>query len=823
MNGGVKMYRRLKNVLGVSLMALAIVISQIPMPEAQAEETNTVTFSMNGGSFSGEYNGYNFEGQTPVLVLDDNQPINKYPDEKYAFYSGYETESGKWYTDKQCLEEYDKKNIVTDSVTIYKKWYSSENGFYLNPDKTVLYKYAGDSKLVRIPDTVTTIAPNAFDKLENVRGIVLPENIERVCDNAFSGADNENSIIYLYDSSSLQSRQIAQSISENSEQLVYSSYLNVEKVEEIAGINYTESENNLQAEAETRTETQTETETETQAEAETQAETEVRKEYTVTFDTGISEIAGEKRTVPSGSTISELVSIADEQPKLLKRGSFSLNTDNGTQETVYIFDGWYKNVSCTLEWDFANDTIESDTTVYAKWNREIKNYYYVTFVAEGAENVPEKLKLFAGEFLNEPSQIPSVKGKRFLGWYTDEENEETEYTEWGKTISKNLTLYAQWEKDGYTVTFDMNGGKYSGTFDGKEYNNVTSVKIKAEKGNGIEKTDYPEYESDAVFKYAGYNTDSDWYTDKSCLLKYSKTNSNGDVKEVKKNITLYKKWYATTSGFTMNVKKTVLYKYSGSAGDVVIPSTVTTIADDAFTNVSAVTSVALPDNLTSIESDAFSGFSSASKNVKITAKSESAIKIAKELASKYKYLVYEENVENTNNSDKSKTTESTSVSVVNTKDSGSITLGASISGNAGTNTSQAAGSNEKDAAESTGITLGVTNGAATTNLGANAVTVGETPTEEVRSLKVSAVSDTDAEQKPVSGNGSNTTVTKEKTVTKINASSASAPTGAQHVRDSTPKTGDPTQYRMLLVCALFSVGMLLLLTGNGRGRKALPF
>ena len=66
------MYHRLKNLLGASLMILAVVLSQIPMPEAQAEETSTVTFSMNGGEFNGEYNGYNFKGQTPVLVLDNN-------------------------------------------------------------------------------------------------------------------------------------------------------------------------------------------------------------------------------------------------------------------------------------------------------------------------------------------------------------------------------------------------------------------------------------------------------------------------------------------------------------------------------------------------------------------------------------------------------------------------------------------------------------------------------------------------------------------------------------------------------------------------------
>ena len=47
------MYRRLKNILGVSLMVLAVVLAQIPMPEAQAEETSTVTFSMKGGEFKG--------------------------------------------------------------------------------------------------------------------------------------------------------------------------------------------------------------------------------------------------------------------------------------------------------------------------------------------------------------------------------------------------------------------------------------------------------------------------------------------------------------------------------------------------------------------------------------------------------------------------------------------------------------------------------------------------------------------------------------------------------------------------------------------------
>lgn len=835
------MYHRLKNLLGASLMILAVVLSQIPMPEAQAEETSTVTFSMNGGEFNGEYNGYNFKGQTPVLVLDNNKAIENYPDDQYASYAGYETEKGKWYTDKACLEEFDTKSRISESVTIYKKWYSTEDGFCLNPDKTVLYGYSGDQKLVQIPDSVKTIAPNAFESIANVRGIVMPKEIETVYDNAFSGASRENSIIYIYDNDSSQSKQMAQKLAESYEQFVYSSYLDIDKVEEIAGIDYdginnpaekesestTENDNQADTGDETKTEESSGEQKETETETETETKTEEVREYVVIFDTGISGVTGEKRSVPAHSTVSELVSISGEQPKILTKGSYTVASDDGKQEITYTFDGWYKDSGCTKEWDFASDTIESDTTIYAKWDRKMKPYFYVTFVAEGASNVPDKVKLYEDEPLNEPSKKPSIKDRTFKGWYTDEEDSETKFVTWGKPLSGNLTLYAQWETKGYTVTFNMNGGKYSGTYDGKEYNGVTSVRKKIEKGNGIAKNAYPEYNDDAVFKYSGYNTDSNWYTDKNCLSIYGKTNSNGRPKEVKKDITLYKKWYATTSGFTMNAKKTVLYKYNGGAGNVKIPETVTVIGEDAFTNISSIKSVALPDVLTDVDEDAFSGFERASKDVTITAKSDSAIAIAKELASKYKHLVYEKDSDSSNQ-DKTK---SDSVSVVNANDSGAIALGAVIGGNTGTaKTVQGTGSatTNTTSAGSTGVTLGAS-GAPASGIGANSVTVGGTNPTAPAASQVPTASDAiaasgaAAAQKSAAGGGSSaSTVSKTKTTSKTNAAAASAPSGAQHVKDSTPKTGDPIQYRMLFVCVLFSAGVLIVLTGNGKRRKFSP-
>lgn len=812
-------------------MILAVVLSQIPMPNAQADETSTVTFSMNGGEFNGEFNGYSFNNQTPVLVIDNNKTIDNYPDDQYASYAGYETENGKWYTDKECIEEFNGDSKISESVTIYKKWYNTEGGFCLNPDKTVLYRYDGDEKLVQIPDCVTTIAPNAFDSVENIRGIILPKDIETVYDDAFSGAAQGNSIIYIYDNVSSQSSEMAQKLAERYEQFVYSSYLDVDKVEEIAGIDYTaeeqaeESDHQADENKETETQTVSEEQKETQPQTETNPAEEEKREYTVTFDTGISGILGEKRTVAAHSTVSELVSISGEQPQILTKGSYTVESDSGKQEITYVFDGWYKDSACTTEWNFASDTVEGDTVIYAKWDRSMKDYFYVTFVADGADNVPEKVKLYEDEPLTEPEEKPTIKGKTFQGWFLDKEDSE-KYVTWGKPLSGNLTLYAQWESEGYTVTFHMNGGKYSGVYGDKEYDRAESVKMKVEKGKGISKKAYPEYGDDAVFKYSGYNTDSEWYTDKNCLTEYERTGSGGNPKEVKKNLTLYKKWYATTSGFTMNADKTVLYKYSGSAGSVKIPETVKVIGEDAFTNINAVKSIALPDSLTDVDEDAFSGFEKASKDVTITAKSDRAITIAKELAAKYKHLVYEKGSES---SDKEQT-KSDSVSVINSQKDTGITLGAAVSQNTGTaKTAPAAtGTGTAPNTAPSGLTLGASGtpaaGIETTGIGANSVTVGET--QQTAASQAPMASDAIASQKPASQGGSTAPAVKAKTTSKTtsksNATAESAPSGARHVKDSTPKTGDPVAYRMLLVCVLFSAGMLLVLTGNGRRKRFSP-
>ncbi|MEZ3495850.1 MAG: InlB B-repeat-containing protein [Lachnospiraceae bacterium] len=900
------MYRRLKNILGVSLMILAIVISQVPMPEAQAEivremteadmqvddtSAHVVTFSMNGGTFRGTYNGYSFQEKTPVLVIDDGKPIDSFPDDKLASYAGYKTEPDTWYTDQECLNKYNTDSQVTKSTTLYKKWYNitsdgttlADKGFHISPDGAILYQYDGGDKNVVIPQTVSIIAAGAFDQLDEVRAVTLPAGIQTVEKNAFSGV-RDGSIIYIYDAGTEASKTYGKQLAEEYEQLVYSEYLDAEKTEQIAGIqnlidmpkedilkedtskeNVPEEapevkegagntadkpESGLEASQPEESESEskpteseseskpTESESESQPEESSEPESssviviEPDQKYTVTFDTGISGVAGEKRQVQSGRTVSELVSVDGSQPRILRKDDFTLTKEDEKKETTYTFKGWYKDNACTKEWDFANEIIEQDTTIYAKWEQSERAYFTVTYSTtegnEKAANIPEKRKLYEDEKFEKPSKKPSMKNKTFKGWYTSKDDTKSAFKAWGKPVTEDLTLYAHFEEKSNTVVFHMNGGGYTGTYDGKTYTDAASLTKKIAVGKGISSSEYPKSSSSANFKYSNYSTDSNWYTDKECTNVYSEST-------VKEDLTLYKRWYYTSSGFTTNAANNVLYKYSGSVAEVTIPNSVTIIAKDAFASMGSISAITLPDKISEVRENAFSGVKNISKDITITGKTEQAKNKAKELANQYTHLVYKD-------SGTSKDSES---SVVTTAESGSIKLGATVSGNAGTANKTGAASGTNTPAKGT-IALGAS-GTGTTPAAGGQPSAGTQPTVSPSAAVVQPTAGTPSASQPTAPSASasqpvttsapqaaavtqnkttpvqqsssgSSTVTKT-TTKKPNVSSASAPKGTQHIKDSTPKTGDPLQYRMLIVCAMFSVGVLLILTGNGKKKK----
>ena len=55
-------------------------------------------------------------------------------------------------------------------------------------------------------------------------------------------------------------------------------------------------------------------------------------------------------------------------------GGSKITAPTAPTATGYIFGGWYREISCVNGWDFANDSVSTDITLYAKWNDCMHSY-----------------------------------------------------------------------------------------------------------------------------------------------------------------------------------------------------------------------------------------------------------------------------------------------------------------------------------------------------------------------------------------------------------------------------------------------------------------
>ncbi|WP_415696705.1 InlB B-repeat-containing protein [Erysipelothrix inopinata] len=117
-------------------------------------------------------------------------------------------------------------------------------------------------------------------------------------------------------------------------------------------------------------------------------------------------------------------------------------TEPTTTKAGYTFKGWYRDASFTTVWNFAVDLVESDVTLYAKWEA-IPVTYTVTFEENGGTEVDDLFKVSAGTLLIEP--ITQREGFTFAGWYSDS----TFLTQWNFTVdvvNSDITLFAKWNE-----------------------------------------------------------------------------------------------------------------------------------------------------------------------------------------------------------------------------------------------------------------------------------------------------------------------------------------------------------------------------------------
>ena len=135
----------------------------------------------------------------------------------------------------------------------------------------------------------------------------------------------------------------------------------------------------------------------------------------------------------------------------------NISTQEPTKEGS-IFKGWSRSKEATTV-DYkagAVYSINANITLYAVWE---KQGYTISYDANGGENAPESQNKTAGVDLKISSQSPTKKGYKFEGWSLTKNATEATYQPEGIIgLDRNLTLYAVWKVEEYSITYNLNGG-----------------------------------------------------------------------------------------------------------------------------------------------------------------------------------------------------------------------------------------------------------------------------------------------------------------------------------------------------------------------------
>ena len=139
--------------------------------------------------------------------------------------------------------------------------------------------------------------------------------------------------------------------------------------------------------------------------------------------------------------------------------SYNVETETITLKdpvkTGYTFEGWYKAE------DFTGGAVTKitqgstgDITLYAKWEPVS---YTITYELEGGTNAPENPAGYNVETETITLEAPTKDKYDFKGWYKDAEFT-TQVTEIPQGSTGDITLYAKWELESYTITYKLDGG-----------------------------------------------------------------------------------------------------------------------------------------------------------------------------------------------------------------------------------------------------------------------------------------------------------------------------------------------------------------------------
>jgi uncharacterized repeat protein (TIGR02543 family) len=181
------------------------------------------------------------------------------------------------------------------------------------------------------------------------------------------------------------------------------------------------------------------------------------------------------------------------------------------EESAYEFKGWYTDPSLKIRSTFIRMPDE-DLNLYPKWEKI--NTLNVNFDSNGGSNINSVI-VEKGDYLL-PPQV-SKEGYTFDGWYTSQNGGTTLDDKWSfinNTVQFEITLYAKWIINQYTLSFNTNGGTVISSVI-LDYNNEIQL---------------PENPTKIHFLFEG------WYIDSDFISLFS------DKEMPAENKILYAKW-----------------------------------------------------------------------------------------------------------------------------------------------------------------------------------------------------------------------------------------------------------------------------------------
>ena len=146
------------------------------------------------------------------------------------------------------------------------------------------------------------------------------------------------------------------------------------------------------------------------------------------------------------------------------------NYPSGVKHKTLVFNGWYFDKACTNKVGVIGFYPDGDMTVYAGWAEKVT----VTFDANGGKvgnNKDVLISEIAKGSIIENMPIPTRTGDySFIGWALAKDATEDEVIDFFHyPFNEDTYLYAIWS-DGYTITYDANGGRWSDSYVIKQYN-----------------------------------------------------------------------------------------------------------------------------------------------------------------------------------------------------------------------------------------------------------------------------------------------------------------------------------------------------------------